>query len=250
MEGASTEDEVDFQKTVAQIGGRERLHLVSEPLGAKDEQDESGAEIVREFIRDMFPGSLAEGSLRARFLAAAPRISSGSDGDAASEKAPNGSDAALTIGLKDSQGAEETGEPSTTCNGSVQRSTARRGSVHSSQRVIDSPVIVFLFRETYLSKIPHHVCLKEILKDVKARTRGASIARPALIGLISAGEESADTRLCVQVLELQLRAVFHRHSAGTVWVGTYIPSADASVHSIKRNACRVIRASQTAGACV
>lgn len=241
MEDTLTEDEVDFQKTLAQIGGRERVYLVSEPLGENDEQDESGAEIVRDFIRDMFPGSLAEGSLQARFLsaaAAAPRISSSSS-DAAGAKQPNG--------LKDSRGAEENEELSTTCNGSAQRSTARRGSAHCSQRAIDSPVIVFLFRETYLSKIPNHVCLKEILKDVKARTRRASIAPPALIGLISAGEESADTRLHVQVLELQLRAVFHRHSAGTIWVGTYIQSAEASVLNIKRNACRVIRASQTEG---
>lgn len=247
MEGTLPEDDADFQKTVARIGGRERIYLVSEPLSDKDEQDESGAEIVREFFRDMFPGSLAEGSLQARFLsaaaaAAAPR----SRGDTVGAKQPNGSDAALTVGLKDSRGAEET-EQLSTCNGSVQRSAARRASAHCSQRAIDSPVIVFLFRETYLSKIPNHVCLKEILKDVKARTRRASIARPALIGLISASEESADTRRCAQLLELLLRSVFHRHSAETVWVGTYIPSADASVLGIKRNACRVIRSSQTAG---
>lgn len=247
LEGTLTEDEVDFQKTVFQIGGRERLYLVSEPLGDKDEQDESGAEIVREFIRDMFPGSLAEGCLQSRFFSAAagPLVSSSGSSDAAGAKQPNGSDDALTLVLKHSHGAEEKEELSTTSNGSVQRSSARRGSSHCSQRAIDSPVIVFLFRETYLSKIPNHVCLKEILKDVKARTRRASIARPALIGLISGGEDNTDTRLCSQVLELQLRSVFHRHSSGTIWVGTYIPSDDASVLGIKRNACRVIRASQT-----
>lgn len=239
------EEETDFQKTLALIGGKERVYLVSDPRCSKD-ADENGAGILQEFIRDIFPGGSSNSTLQPRF--SPPR----GHGDVARANRPSGNDISLTARPKNtdksgpaSEGTD--GEKPSTCNGSVQRTALRRASAHSSKRTIDSPVIIFLFRETYLSKSSNHVCLKEILKDVKARTRRARIARPALIGLISTKEESAETQRYAQLLERLLRCVFHKHSPETVWVGRYIPNTEANMLSIKRNACKVIHSSQTAG---
>lgn len=240
VEDTVHEEEADFQKTLALIGGKERIYLVSDPRCSKDE---NGAGILQEFIRDIFPGGSSNITLQPRF--SPPR----GHGDAAGANRPSGNDISLTARPKntdESSPASEgmDGEKPSTCNGSVQRNVLRRASAHSSKRTIDSPVIIFLFRETYLSKSSNHVCLKEILKDVKARTRRA---RPALIGLISTEEESAETQRYAQLLERLLRCVFHKHSPQTVWVGRYIPNTEANMLSIKRNACKVIRSSQTAG---
>lgn len=245
LEDTVQEEETDFQKILALIGGKERIYLVSDPRCSKD-ADENGAGILQEFIRDIFPGGSSNGTLQTRFSPTRGH------GDAAGADRPSVNDIALTARPKDSDKSNPAtegmdGEKPSTCNGSVQRIALMRASAHSSKRTIDSPVIIFLFRETYLSKSPNHVCLKEILKDVKARTRRARIAQPALIGLISTKEESAETQRYAQLLERLLRSVFHKHSPETVWVGRYIPNTEADMLSIKRNACKVIHSSQTAG---
>ncbi|KAM3619178.1 uncharacterized protein V6R79_004190 [Siganus canaliculatus] len=247
LEDTQSEEEKEFQKTIALIGGKERIYLVSDPAKNKEE-DEEDAGILLQFILEMFPGN---------WVNTFPELcscSSNSHGDAsASQTAESGKshdDIQLTVrpsdlNLKACLEGEDTGKV-TTSDGKARRAAARRANIYSLKRTIDSPAIIFLFRQTFLSKPSNHICLKEILKDIKARTKRAKLAQPALIGLIRTCQESAETHQCAQLLERQIHMVFHKHSPETIWVGCFIPKTEANMLAIKKNACKVINASQTA----
>lgn len=242
------EEEREFQKVIASIGGKERIYLVGDACDSKEEVDGDGVGVLQEFIRDMFPGSAVKSNGQPRSSPA------GCVGDAKHAHCKGKSnEMPLTARPKDldlrSTGEEEEEEEKRPAarNGDAPRTATRRANIYSLKRTIDSPVVIFIFRQTFLSKPSNEASLKEILKDVKARTRRATIARPALIGLIRTGQESAETRRCAQVLERLIRSVFHKHSPQTVWVGCFIPKTEDTILSIKKNACQVIYSSQTAG---
>uniref|UniRef100_A0A3B3USV9 Uncharacterized protein n=1 Tax=Poecilia latipinna TaxID=48699 RepID=A0A3B3USV9_9TELE len=150
------EEEMEFQKAVAQIGGKERICLVGDVCGRSKESKD----LEKDREKEKRPGS------------------------------------------------------------NPQRTATRRFNIYSSKRAIDSPVIVFIFRQTFISRTSNELCLLEILKDVKARTKRGPVTRPALIGLIHTKQESAETQRCAQVLELLMRSVFRKHSPDTIWVGS------------------------------
>ncbi|XP_008285785.1 uncharacterized protein C2orf72 homolog [Stegastes partitus] len=238
------EEERDFQKVVSLIGGRERIYLVSDACKSK-EVDGDDVGILQEFVRDMFhngsPASI-NGQLQP--------CPSGRHDDAAGEsvccKTETGksNEIPLTARPKDLELGEEREKEKQ--DGNVQKTISRRANIYSLKRAIDSPVIIFIFRETFISQSPNEVCLKEILRDIKARTKRSRIARPALIGLIRTTQESAETRRCAQQLESLIRAVFHKQSPETIWVGCFIPQTEDKMLSIKKNTCKVIYSSQTA----
>ncbi|KAM9358365.1 uncharacterized protein ABDE67_003855 [Symphorus nematophorus] len=249
VEDTLPEEEREFQKIIALIGGKERIHVVSDPCQSK-EVDGDDAGILQEFIRDMFPGSLNSNE---QLLSSSP---SNTHCDTASGNrvcaAVKSNEIPLTARPRDldlracPEGEDREKEKRPTRNDNAQRIATRRANIYSLKRIIDSPVIIFIFRQTFLSKTSNEVCLKEILKDVKARTKRARITRPALIGLIRTRQESPETHQCAKLLEGLIRSVFHKHSPDTVWVGCFIPETEASVASIKKNACQVIHSSQTA----
>lgn len=241
QEDTQPEEEREFQKIIALMGGKEKIYLVSDCCKDK-EVDGGDAGILQEFIGEMFPGSNAK-------LLATPASGHRNPGDGTQTSCDSPPTARLEdLELKASLQEESTeNEGRGARNGSARSRVTRRASMYSSTRTIDSPVIIFIFRQTFLSQNTNRVCLKEILKDVKARIKHARIARPALIGLIRTREESAETHQCAQLVERLLRSVFHKHSPETMWVGCFIPKTEPKTLCIKKNACRVIYSSQTAG---
>ncbi|XP_026179343.1 uncharacterized protein LOC113139926 isoform X2 [Mastacembelus armatus] len=249
---ALPEEEREFQKIVAVIGGKERIYLVSDACQNKD-VDGDDAEILQEFIRDMFHSS-------GRVNSNGPPQSCPSTTHCDTVNANHVlstteevkcDEIPLTVRLKDLDvracPVEEhiDKEKRTSRNSNAQRTATKRTNIYSQKRTIDSPVIIFVFRQTFFSKKSNEVCLKEILKDVKARTKRARIARPALIGLIRTRQETTETHECAQLLEHLIRSVFHKHPPETIWVGCFIPKSEAKILSIKQNACKVIFATQT-----
>ncbi|CAN9500913.1 unnamed protein product [Ophioblennius macclurei] len=235
-------EEVEFQKVLAQIGGKEKVYVVSDVCEAKDE-DGDDSTMLQEFLRDVFhDGKPLQPRVSPPSCHAQPCCKPDSvqnDAIPLSEK--------KTIEDLAAGGNGPLGEETrTTPNGSAQRTATRRFNVYSLKRTIDSPVIVFIFRQTFVTRGPNEICLKEILKDVRARTKRATSTRPALIGLIRTKRESAETHECQQLLESLMRSVFHKHSPETIWVGCFIPMTDDKVLSIKKNACKAICSSQTA----
>ncbi|CAI5685219.1 unnamed protein product [Oreochromis niloticus] len=243
------DEEREFQNTIAKIGGRERIYLVSDVCRSKD-LDGDDAEILQEFVRDMFHnGSLvANGHGGPQSSPASDHGGKASTNHVSSEaETGKGNENSLTARPKDlelGEDREKKRRPAGSSN--AQRTATRRANIHSLKRAIDSPVIIFIFRQTFIGRVPNEVCLKEILKDVKARTKCATIARPALIGLIRTTDENAETRRCAQLLERLIRSVFHKHASEAIWVGCFIPKTDTRMLSIKKNVCRVIHSSQAA----
>uniref|UniRef100_A0A668ALK3 Uncharacterized protein n=1 Tax=Myripristis murdjan TaxID=586833 RepID=A0A668ALK3_9TELE len=205
-EGPTRAAEKDFQEIITQIGGRDKIYLVSEACKAEHE-GKSDNDTLQEFIRDMFYN--------------------------------------LELRAKPAGGKED--KRRRPGNGNAQSTATSSMDISSPRRTIDSPIIIFIFRQEFLSSSSNEVCLKEILKDVRARTKRARSSRPALLGLIRTAEESAETRQCAQLLERLIRAVFRRHSPEAIWVGSFIPKTEAKMLAIKKNACRVLCSSQTTG---
>lgn len=234
------EEEREFQKVVAQIGGKDRIYLVGDACSREKKVDEGDVGIFQEFIRDMFHNSNATTS-KGQLCECA--------GENVCEQPDTGERHEIPTVRGKCSAAEGDGNKKERSARKNPKTATKRANIYSSKRAIDSPVIVFIFRQSFVSKSSNEVCLKEILKDVKARTRRASVSRPpALIGLIRATQESAETRQCAQVLESLLLSVFHNQSPETIWVDCFIPEAEAKLLSIKKNACKAVYASQTAGA--
>ncbi|KAL7397425.1 hypothetical protein ABVT39_021773 [Epinephelus coioides] len=252
QEDTVPEEEKEFQKIIALIGGKERIYLVSDVCKSKEaDGDDNG--IMQEFIRDMFHSSSPMNSNGQRQTS--PSSSHGdttASGNPISGEVVKGNDIPLIARPKDLDlracplEEDEEKEKRPTRNGNAQRIATRRANIYSLKRTIDSPVIIFIFRQTFISKTSNELFLKETLKDVKARTKRARIARPALIGLIRTRQESVETHRCAELLERLIRSVFHKQSPETIWVGCFIPETEDKMLSIKKNACKVIYSSQTA----
>ncbi|KAM9796008.1 uncharacterized protein C2orf72 homolog isoform 2-T5 [Syngnathus typhle] len=214
-------EESEFEKTLASIGGKERIYLVSD-VAERNDEGGSDADVLREFIDDLFGDQRPLPTLCAGELG---HVCQKGHGD----KPPQGTPDDINSGARPH---------------GTQRTIVKQTSSSSRRRTIDCPAIMFVFRQNFISNLG----LKEVLKDVRARTKGASSAVPALIGLVRLNSgESDESRRCVLQLETLIRKVFPQHPSDAVWVGSFISGTPDNVLDIKKNLCRVIAYSQTAG---
>ncbi|XP_035033389.1 uncharacterized protein LOC118121537 [Hippoglossus stenolepis] len=253
VEDTLPDEEREFQKTVALIGGKERIYLVSDVRESKEE-DVEDAGILQEFLRDMFHISShvkSNGQPHSSSPDNPEDTASENHIHSKTEAATCNNEIPLTERPRDLDAGAcpvvQTSSGDSNSNArSAQKTATRRANISSVKRAIDCPIIIFIFRQTFVSTVSSELCVKEILKDVRARTKRARIARPALVGLIHARQESAETRRCAQLLESLIRSVFHKHPPETIWSDCFIPNREANTLSIKRNTCRVVHSSQTA----
>ncbi|CAL8309731.1 unnamed protein product [Lota lota] len=254
-------EEREFQKVISQIGGKEKLYLVSE---ARKKTDENETGIMQEFIQVMFSNASTDTTIDDN---AAGRNNAGSGqknpssaerhGDtlnengvvcetealgktAPKEKPLTESSVDLGIGVKPT--GEHFRQPP---NGELQRTATKSINMSCLHRTIASPVIIFIFSEEFLKGLSSKACVKEILKDVRARTKRAN-PKPVLMGLVRTTVESGETRHCFELLEHLIRSVFRKHLQEAIWVGTFIPNKNSKILAIKENACRIWYSSQAA----
>ncbi|KAL1023346.1 hypothetical protein UPYG_G00039550 [Umbra pygmaea] len=254
-------EEIEFNKVLIQIGGKEKIYLVSDDV--KSNRLEEDSDILQELIQDMFPSGDNENiDLSPDNNCNRPIYSSTrNQEDTVSENNVTRETVIDCINLPQTQGneilvspkpkdlrlgakpvGEDEGPPRV--NGKVPRTKTSSMNICGRKRIIDSPMIIFVFRHEFFNGSANAICLKEILKDVRARTKRASV-RPALIGLVRSKCESNKTHDSVGDLECLLRSVFREHPPEAIWVGHFIPKTKDRMLAIKRYACQAIYSSKS-----
>ncbi|KAK6478735.1 hypothetical protein HHUSO_G21109 [Huso huso] len=254
--------EEEFQQVLKDIGGRERIFLVSDVL-EKGDGSEPGS--LEEFVNEMFPSGskTTTGTSDDETCVEIKNgtITAGGGGDGSVVGNVNASNCAGIPGEEIQPGEKDDADPCSRDDASSSAAKPATGLVKCSQqkggvetrraygkackgtqRAIDCPLIVFVFRHEFLLHPRNRVCLKEILKDVRGRSRAAGV-QPALLGLVHSRSESGDSWQSVRLLEQLLQRVFKGHPGEAMWAGHFIPKKPECTLEIKRNACKAIRAS-------
>lgn len=245
--------DIEFQQIIRQIGGKENIYLVSDYC--KTDEDNPGT--LQEFVNDMFYIACPYSSTNKSYGLVDSSLK------CPSEKAnennyscktvidgkilPQGNEIPLSVRPQElgfiakSVGEEE--NTSLQSNGDFRRTHTQFNS-HNFKRTIDCPLVIFIFRQDFLKQKSNKMCLKEILKDVRARTKGS---RPALLGLIRSGvdTENTETLECLELLARLIHSVFRKHHAQEICVGNYVPKSERQIFTVKRNVCKLLLASQT-----
>ncbi|XP_029110182.1 uncharacterized protein C2orf72 homolog [Scleropages formosus] len=222
------EEEEEFEWLLREIGGKERIHLVSDACGGAE--DGARGRVLEEFVRVVFPRAPADSQPacdnNVNGLASPQHTRAVEKGDPGSEDVHADADA---LAKPDSSRASR---------------RARRVA-----RTIDSALVIFVFTREFLTRDRGGLCVKEILKDVRGRLRKGCVP-PALLGLVYGAEVPAQPCACLGLLEELLRTLFSRQPPEAIWVGQFAPGTPEVVQAIKRNVCRTVRASLCKGSAV
>ncbi|KAK2869317.1 hypothetical protein Q7C36_001188 [Tachysurus vachellii] len=213
------EEQEEFDRMLKRIGGKGNIYIVGDADG------ENNCSLFQEFIMDLFHtevhikkdknANLGNGNIKSASVRNCP-VS-----DVAEGKDDNNADV------------------------DEKRVRRKRTITAAAGRAIHCAVVIFIFRHGYVQKKANHVCMEEILKDVKVRVKKNHGGRQALLGLIHADVESSETRKSVTFLEETLRSVFIKHPHGAIWTGHFIPNAADGLENIKRNVCKAVNVSQS-----
>ncbi|XP_048025746.1 uncharacterized protein LOC125254965 isoform X1 [Megalobrama amblycephala] len=221
-----------FQRILHQIGGKSNIHLIS-ALSRPD--GDTG--VLQDFIADMFNNGEHEeitdcignrnGEIKIQTNVCSP----------------------------DQSHADRSGQSSSTpadsCTKSEKPDPLKNKTVSSSrniggkQRAIKCSVIIFIFRHDYLCNKENYVCLREILKDVRARLKINALP-PALLGLVHTDCDQSESRESVELLDRSMRSVFINHPQQAIWTGRYVTKSPDLLQEIRCNACRAVKSSMSA----
>ncbi|XP_066514811.1 uncharacterized protein C2orf72 homolog isoform X1 [Hoplias malabaricus] len=203
------EDE-EFRQVLKQIGGKGNVYLVGD-VNRKEGECKCG--LMKEFVADVFPAEdpHEEINLNGEMKSKCCTGSQGSKGECRPE-------VGARIRAKSDQG-----------------------------RAMHCAIVIFLFRDGFVSDKANRASMREVLKDVRMRTEGHGV-RPALLGLVHSGSESPESGESVELLEHMLRSVFPKHPHDSIWAGHFLPKAPDCVQTIRTRVCKAVVSAQAAPA--
>ncbi|XP_051979608.1 uncharacterized protein LOC127640930 [Xyrauchen texanus] len=230
---ASESERVDqFQQILNQIGGKSNIHLCSAASGP-----DGNTVVLQDFIADMFHDGRYEeisGSV------------GNSNGEIKIQTAAKLTDASIP----DQQQCDLSEQNSSIPADGEKTDPLKNKTVISSrnisgqQRAIKCSMVVFIFRHDYVCNKDNYLCLREIMKDVRARIK-RNVFRPALLGLIHTDCDRSEIRESLELLDGSLRSVFITHTQQAIWTGRYVTDSPKVLEEIKRNACKAVNSAMS-----
>lgn len=215
---SESEHDDPFQRILRQIGGKGNIHLISAASGP-----EGDTGVLQDFIADVFNNGEREELI--------PDCGVGNRNGEIKIQTEN-------VNVSPERPKSEKTDPL----GNKTVSSSR--DISGKQRAIACSVIVFIFRHEYVCSKENGVCLREILKDVRARLKRSAL-RPALLGLVHSDRDQPESR-SVELLDRSLRSVFIHHPQQAIWTGRYVTKCPDVLQEIGRNACRAVKSSMSA----
>ncbi|KAI4902083.1 hypothetical protein NFI96_014701 [Prochilodus magdalenae] len=200
-------EEEEFHQVLQQIGGTGNVYLVGD-VDASSKDGDCKCCLMKELLAELFPAGGTCGEINSNGKV---RCCSGSKG--------------------------QCGRP--------EMVGAKLRPKSDKERAMHCAVVIFLFRHAYLHDEANRVCVREVLKDIRTRTKGHGV-QPALLGLVHAHCESPETGESVELLDQMLRSVFPKHPHDSIWAGHFVPRAEDGVQAIRRHICRCVLTAQAA----